>query len=388
MKPLLVIVPDKLSVLISKGEITSRYYNPGNLFDEVHILMTNTDKPNPVNLQRAVGTAKLYLHNLPLTKKDFLRSLALRPSALKQWAEPAVHLAEQIKPCFIRCHGDSVNLILAHEIKSRLNIPYAASIHTTRDDKIPGNRLNFKKIFDFWILGSVRKVGLRSADVVLPVYQSAARFPKRLGVQNIRVAYNVVNPDYKSKKTNYKLHLPVRVVYVGRINKNKNPEHIISAIKEIPNCKLDVIGDGPERQRLIDFAIRLKLDEKVTFTRAVPNAELCERLPEFDIFAIQTNHDEIPKTLMEAMLAGLPSVINERNGKIASELAGDHVLSVKNSPEGYYNALVKLISNDQERQNLGIQGRKFALDYWFPEVTEARFVSIYSQIMLKISNCF
>ena len=44
---LLVIIPDRLSLLVRKGEVTSRYYNPGNLFRHVDILMTNDDRPDP-----------------------------------------------------------------------------------------------------------------------------------------------------------------------------------------------------------------------------------------------------------------------------------------------------------------------------------------------------
>ena len=43
MKKLMVIIPDKLSSLIEKGEVTERYYNPDNFFSEVHIVLTNKD---------------------------------------------------------------------------------------------------------------------------------------------------------------------------------------------------------------------------------------------------------------------------------------------------------------------------------------------------------
>ena len=58
-KVLLVIISDALSDLVKKGEITERYYNPGNLFDEVHILMTVTDKVKIEDVQKTAGTAKL-----------------------------------------------------------------------------------------------------------------------------------------------------------------------------------------------------------------------------------------------------------------------------------------------------------------------------------------
>lgn len=62
---LTVIIPDRLSALVEKGEVVARYYNPGNLFGEVHIVMTNDDRPEPALIQRMVGGAKLVLHNLP-----------------------------------------------------------------------------------------------------------------------------------------------------------------------------------------------------------------------------------------------------------------------------------------------------------------------------------
>jgi len=62
---LLVLVPDHISAIVQKGEYQPRYYNPGEVFDEVHILTTTPDKPDPAALQRTVGRAKLHLHNLP-----------------------------------------------------------------------------------------------------------------------------------------------------------------------------------------------------------------------------------------------------------------------------------------------------------------------------------
>ena len=61
---LMVMVPDRLSELLTKGEIVDRYYNPGEVFDEVHIVMFNDDKPDPALVQRTVGSARLVLHNV------------------------------------------------------------------------------------------------------------------------------------------------------------------------------------------------------------------------------------------------------------------------------------------------------------------------------------
>ena len=38
---LLVVIPDHLSDIVAKGEIQPRYYNPGEVFDEVHSKKTD-----------------------------------------------------------------------------------------------------------------------------------------------------------------------------------------------------------------------------------------------------------------------------------------------------------------------------------------------------------
>src|SRR4051794_17125361 len=106
VKSLLVIVPDRLSDIANKGEVQAAYYNPGELFDEVHILMTNDDRPPIGPLQYMVGRAKLHIHNSP----DDLNLVAkhnrlLTPFRLKAWARHGVDIARRIAPDMIRCHG-------------------------------------------------------------------------------------------------------------------------------------------------------------------------------------------------------------------------------------------------------------------------------------------
>ena len=134
MLPLLVIVPDRLSDIISKGELQPNYYNPGCIFGEVHILMCNDDRPDKTALQYLVGNARLTLHNLP----DDLELVGRRPHLmtrwrLRKWAAPGVALARRIRPALIRCHGADWNTYLASRIKAELGVPYVVSLHINAD---------------------------------------------------------------------------------------------------------------------------------------------------------------------------------------------------------------------------------------------------------------
>ena len=131
---LFVIVPDKLSELIEKGEITKRYYNPGDLFENVHLILTNSDTPNLEVMQKTVGSAKLYIHNVHSGKRLFFLSLFYREYLLKIWSKSFIKLAKKYRPNLIRCHGASLNSFAAAEIKKKLNIPYLISLHTNYDE--------------------------------------------------------------------------------------------------------------------------------------------------------------------------------------------------------------------------------------------------------------
>ena len=113
----MVIVPDRLSEIVGKGEVTARYYNPGDLFSEIHLVMTNDDRPDPAAVQPMVGAARLVLHNLPAGKRLFFESLGWRPWLLKGWTDKAVALAARIKPDLVRCHGAHLNALAARAIK-------------------------------------------------------------------------------------------------------------------------------------------------------------------------------------------------------------------------------------------------------------------------------
>jgi glycosyltransferase involved in cell wall biosynthesis len=390
MKTLLVIVSDIISDIIKKGEYPSRYYNPGNLFDEVHILMTNNDQPDITVVQKTVGDGKLYLHNLPYDRKLFIQTMGFRPSFLNHWAEPALRLASQINPDLIRCHGVHLNAFIANRIKQKLGIPYIISLHINPDEDIRARSTDWKDNLYYRLLETTQKKALQGADLVLPVYEPIIPYIQRMDVKQYEVAYNVLNLAGLSQKKDYGLHNPVRIISVGRQLKEKNPDNIIKALVKLTMAHLTLVGEGPCHDYLKSLTRRYEVDSRVTFHRAIPNEDLCRQMPDYDIFVVHTEYWEISKSVLEPLLTGLPVVINRRLGNPAPELQGDFVYMVENTADGYYQALNRLIADDKFREQLGRKAYTHANEHWAPSKTEAKFVDIYKRIMLnsKVSiNC-
>jgi glycosyltransferase involved in cell wall biosynthesis len=374
---LMIIVSENVSEWLAKGEIVDRYYNPGDLFGEVHLVLTNDDRPDISLLQRAAGRARVEVHNVPPPPHAFRRTLAYRPLLLRRWAAGAVALAARVRPNVVRCHGANLNAFAACEIKRRLGIPYAVSLHINPDEDLRGRAAGRRERLWLASLRAVERHALRRADVVLPVYRAIVPYLNRLGVSRYQVAYNVLNGEHLTRKRDYALHDPVRVISVGRQFDAKNPEQLIRAVAALPDVELTLVGDGPLHERLREVARESGAGDRVGFRRNASNNALCRLLAEQDIFATHSEYWELSKAVLEALLAGLPVVLNRRQGAPVPELTPELAILVENEPEGYAEALRRLISDGERRERLGRTAAAYAHDHWAPEKTEQAIVEIY-----------
>jgi glycosyltransferase involved in cell wall biosynthesis len=380
-RKLMVFVVERVSEWLDKGEVVDRYYNPGNLFDEVHLVLINNDRPNPAALQRLVGTAAPKVHNLSMP--PFKRTLGWQPWLLRSWVRAAVDLAASIRPALIRCHGAHLNTYAASRIKAALGIPYVVSLHINPDEDVRKRARGWKNKLIARAQRGLERRGLRAADLVMPVYRPIVPYLQRLGVDRVDVCYNVLNPEHLQRKEDYHLHSPVRIVSVGRQFAEKNPDNLIRAVAQIPGVELTLVGDGALHDYLKGVARDCGMAERVKFFPAQANDELCRSLPEFDIFAVHTEYWEISKSVLEPLLTGLPVVINRRLGPPVPELSEDICLLVENTLEAYREAFERLIRDHGYRESLGRHAYAQAQALWVPSKTEAKFVEVYRRLMLE-----
>lgn len=386
VKRLLVLIPDRLSELVAKGEVQPRYYNPGDLADEVHILMTNDDQPDPAAVQPMVGRAQIHLHNLPEASEAPTRRgpWLARELRRRRWAAPGIALARRLRPTWMRVHGADWNLYLAWRIHTALGVPYCVSLHINPDVNSPRRYLGaglapWQRRHNAFF-SDIERRGLRTAQLVMPVYQPILPYLARLGVSRVEVCYNVLNAEALRAKPNYALGDPPRILSVGRLFDAKDPSNLLRALARIPRAELTLVGDGPKRPTLEALARELGVAGRVRFEPAVPNRELCARLADFDLFAVHTEHWEINKSVLEALLAGLPVVHSRRIGEAVPELAGGIVRLVENSEPGFHDAIAELLANDAAREALGRRGYAHAQMCYAPAKTEAKVVAIYQRL--------
>ncbi len=375
-KKLLVIVNYPVSAILNKGEYPPGYYNPGDVFDEIHILTTVLDSVNVEKMQFTGGNARVFVHSIPAP--SFKSSLGWQPFLLRNWVGRCMSLVKGISPDLVRVHNSFIQGYLAYEIKKDLRIPYVLSLHGVWDRDDLGT---FTQKFIHIFRKKLEKISLKNSDAVIAVYSPIVRYAKEYGARNIQVIYNAVGARNIPRKTSYTLSNPPKLITINRMNREKNPENIVRAVKDI-DCEYYLVGDGPYRQKIQDLVHELGLDEKVRFVPSMPNHELLKMLTECDLLVSHCDYWGISKSLIESALLGIPIVINDLPAEANGDLQGGWVSLCSNTPEDYRRAILDLLANSEKRRLLGTTANRHAAENFDPNILIDKVAAIYRDLMV------
>ena len=92
-----------------------------------------------------------------------------------------------------------------------------------------------------------------------------------------------------------------RIVYVGRLSKEKNLFNLLSALSTT-GYQLDLYGDGELKDSLQSRAQKLGIDAQ--FKGVVSNSKLPLILNRYNYFILPSISEGMPKALIEAMACG------------------------------------------------------------------------------------
>ncbi len=178
------------------------------------------------------------------------------------------------------------------------------------------------------------------------------------------------------------------LLFVGRLAEKKGVSYLIAAMKDVikafPNCKLVVVGEGPEKAALVQQSQQLGLSENVVFVGSIPNSGLPPFYRAADVFVLPSIIDGRGDTeglgvvLLEAIAAGTPVVASDVGGIpdiVVHNRTG--LLVGQKSPEALAAAIVSLLRNSQLRKKLSAAARiHVARGYSWQNVAD-QFYSVY-----------
>ncbi len=167
------------------------------------------------------------------------------------------------------------------------------------------------------------------------------------------------------------------VLYVGRLNKNKGPHILLTALSQIvvqhPSVVLLVVGSksyGNNEEN--EYVRQLKeqansFGDSVRFTGFISPAKIHDYFLLGDIFVCASQWQEpLARVHYEAMATGLSTITTLRGGNPEVIIANKNGLLVTDyqNPDAFATSINYLLSNPELTKNMGQNGRNFSERYY------------------------
>jgi glycosyltransferase involved in cell wall biosynthesis len=102
----------------------------------------------------------------------------------------------------------------------------------------------------------------------------------------------------------------IKFITIGRLSKEKGHKYLIDAfskvIREIPNSRLFIIGEGPLRAKLIKSIKDNMLENKVILLGIKKNPY--KYISKANVFVLSSLHEGLPTVLIEALVCNMPVI--------------------------------------------------------------------------------
>lgn len=195
-------------------------------------------------------------------------------------------------------------------------------------------------------------------------------------ISNNKKIYKV--PNYINEKSIPEESIDIRreakrIIYVGRVCKEKGCDNIINIAKLVPTIEFIIIG------KLSEEFENIELPENVVMTGEISNEEVLEQMRQSDIFIFPTHSEGFPCALLEAMAIGLP-IITTPVGAIPDMLEdkGGVYCQVGNE-EQYIEQINNLILDRKKRLEMSEWNKKKVMNSYLQNKVINDIFKIYCE---------
>ncbi len=311
-------------------------------------------------------TEELRRHGIPY------RTLRHLVRAIHPWHDAAAFF--ELRAAFKELRPD---LVSTHSAKAGWLAPLAAAplgipcMQTTHGWSFTTGVPPFAARCYSWI----ERIGVLSADRVIAVCDYDRQLALQYHVapaEKVTTVHNGmpdVAPELRTSAEN--APAPVRLIMVARFETQKDHGTLLRALAGLRGRSwvLDLIGDGPGRAQVAALAQQLGIADRVYFLGA--RNDVAEQLAHSQVFLLISRWEGFPRSILEAMRAGLPVMASDVGGVRESVVEGVTGFLI---PPGDVNALRArlelLLEFPALRRRLGRAGRaryeeQFTFDHMF-----------------------
>lgn len=169
---------------------------------------------------------------------------------------------------------------------------------------------------------------------------------------------------------------------IGHLIARKAHHLVIEALTQLPEARLLIAGEGPERAALEGLARRLGVDARIRFLGRVPHEALADLYAAADILVLASSREGWANVLLEAMACGTPVVASNVWGTpevVADDAAGR--LVDERTGGAFAAAIAQLLASPPAR----MATRRYAERFSWDATTEGQ-LALFRDILASASR--
>lgn len=218
-----------------------------------------------------------------------------------------------IKPDLIHAHKLTYEGLIAYFLSRKLKVPFVLTIRGDTDLKL----LRYKRLYRRFYTHIV----LQAKKVIFLAPWAVKPLERYLGITLISDKYtlipNIINMVERQQGETIKFKKFITVFNFVSY-KRKNIVRVIKAFDKIfsnyPEYGLDIVGDGPNRSRIISFIEKSKHPDHFHLTGAIEHSTLLNLYSKYQGFILPSFPETFGLVFIEALTAGLPIIYSKNSG--------------------------------------------------------------------------
>ena len=240
-----------------------------------------------------------------------------------------------------------------------------------------------RNIYRRFALGAAHALVVPSTTleaIALKVWKQAAAKVRRIA-NGIRTELYAAEPRRGAIPGFARAEGEVVIGAVAGLRDVKNRPALIRAAGGLSGkFRIVIVGEGPDRQAIVDAAAAMGLSNQVVLPGFLPRPYEFMRL--FDILAVSSKSEQFPVSVIEAMAAGLP-VASLPVGDVKRMLAADNAQFVAEWPTEVRlrDVIQALIDHPDIRAQVGAANRAKAVAEYDEATMVARYAALYEEAM-------
>ena len=285
-------------------------------------------------------------------------------------------LLKQLRPDLVSTHSSKAG-ILGRVAARSLGIPVIFTAHGWAFT--PGVPSREAAIY-----GCIERLAAPLASKIITVSEFDRQLALARGVASSQAIVTIHNgmPDVGPGLRADPSRSPVRLAMVARFEPQKDHATLLHALAGLPDepWHLDLIGDGALLPEAKELSRRLGLADRIQFLGQ--RMDVDERLAEAQVALLITNWEGFPRSILEAMRAGLPVVSSAVGGIAESVRDGETGFTVpRGDVQGLRERLKQLLADPALRTRLGRTGRQRYEQHFRLSHTVERTLAVYNEIV-------